>query len=108
MNSGSLNQLINIRSYTANSRSTDGQVINTVTTVLADIWCNVRPISAREFARMDNRYAEADTLFTLRYTSVITETMRVILGSDEYDIKGPPIDVDYKHEELQIAGRKII
>lgn len=107
INAGRLDRLINIRQPVSTARSTDGEPIQTWTTVLENIWCDVRPITAREFFRSDNRYAEADTMFTLRYTSVINSTMRVILDSNEYWIESV-IDVSYEHRELQILGKRIV
>ena len=106
MNAGRLNRPISIRQTVSTARSTDGEPIKSVSTVLTDIWADVRPISAREFFRADNRYADVDTLFTLRYTSVITQTMTVAYNGSEYDIKSV-IDVNDRHTELQVLGKKI-
>lgn len=106
MNAGRLDRLISIRQTVSTARSTDGEPLKTISTVLTDIWANVRPISAREFFKADNRYYDADTLFTLRYTSVITQLMTVAFSGTEYDIKSL-IDVDDRHKELQIFGKKI-
>lgn len=109
MNAGRMDRLISIRqNVVSTSRSTDGQPLKTESTILANIWAEKRPLSMKElFSPGDRRrFMEADTQFTIRYTTVaINQLMFVYSDGGSYDIESV-IDVGDRHIDIQILAKK--
>lgn len=55
---------------------------------LATVWAAVTPVSGREPFAAQQRYAEVDTVFSIRYRSdlAITPLHRLLLGTQVYSI----------------------
>lgn len=107
INAGRMNRLINIRlNVTATSRSTDGAVVYTETTIHAGRWAEKRPVNGKEFWAMNERYSEAAVAFTMRYSSQVTVKCFINSESEDYDIKNI-IDPYDRHEDLIIVAEKI-
>ncbi len=88
------------------ARSTDGEPIFTYSTILKNIWASVETVTAHEAWRNDYRWAIADKLFNIRYTTIsITPDMIINYSSENYQIQNI-IDIGEKHHEFEIIGRK--
>lgn len=106
MDAGGIDRLISITKTTSTSRSDDGAPILTVSTLSSNVWARVRPLTGRE-PYIDNAlFFEADTEFTIRYTTLISEQCRIIYESDSYDVK-KIIDFAARHIELHIVGQRV-
>ena len=51
---------------------------------------------------------ENDVIFTIRYRSDIRAGMRVIEGSETFEIKVPPVDLDGRRRFLEIRVRQVL
>ena len=106
MNCGKLNRLISITKKISTARSTDGAPIMTVSTLSSNVWAEVRPVTGRETYVNNAIQYEADTLFTMRYSTVVDELCQIKYNGYYYDIKNiiNPFD---NNKELQILGKLI-
>lgn len=106
IDAGLLDRQINIRLNSIGAtRSTDGGFINTLTTLHADRWANIKPITGREFWAGDGRYSQEDIAFTIRYSSQVTVKHHINYASRDFDIK-EIIPINHNHE-LVMVGRLI-
>lgn len=106
MRAGRLNRQISIHSYSATSRSTSGEPIETESTVLKDVWARVDPKTGDENYRQRARWETVETDFYIRYTTVsITPSMSLEYLSNDYDIKAV-INVGEKDREYQIITER--
>lgn len=87
MRAGKLDRRIVIESFTT-SQNGYGELIKSWST-LATVWAEVNPKSGREFFASNQRIAEFETVFRIRYRSDITinEKYRISYGGKYYDIK---------------------
>jgi len=110
LRSGALNRLIDIRSPSTWTRSTDGQPIMTWSTIATGVWADRIPLTAREMFRADVRWEEVRTKFVIRHTTVaITPQCRLIDLADssaEYDIK-EIIDIDDQQKAYELLVSKV-
>ena len=106
MNSGRLDRIISIVKTTSTARSTDGAPIMTISTLSSNVWAEVKPITGRENFINDAKYYEADTMFTMRYTTVVTELCQIKYNSNFYNIN-KFINFYDRNRELQILGKMV-
>lgn len=109
MNAGRIDRLINIREQSiSTARSTDGASIITFATVSSNRWAEVVPKTAEEYFTSDKRFYDADIIYSLRHTTLITETCQIYdtYSSLVYDIK-EFIDKYDRHRELIVLGKII-
>lgn len=107
MNAGKLNNLINVLLPQSTSRSTDGGKIFTYTTAIENLWAEVKPLEAKEIFLQNQTYSDVDMQFITRFTTKINNPNQLIsCDGTIYEIQGI-IDIDYKHDALQILGRKL-
>ncbi len=71
----------------------------------ADWRCEIEPLSGREFFAGAALDREVNTRLSGRYIPGVTAEMRVVHGSDIYDIK-VPINVRMRGRELEIMAVK--
>lgn len=84
--------------------TTDGMGGATVTwTVVAHAWANIAPGAGREFWSIQHAQPTASHLITLRYRTDVIAGMRVVAGTAAYRVIAPPMDVEHRHEYLQLT-----
>jgi head-tail adaptor len=86
---GAMDQLISIRQYTRVADATGGW-IDTASYLAENIWAKIEYTSlSNEGTRGEDQQIVAWNVvkFTFRDFWTITETMRIVFDSDEYDIK---------------------
>lgn len=106
MQSGRLRNRISIISPLTTARSTDGAPIVTYSTLLSDVWCEVQNVTARENFKNDMRWAVTDKIFRIRYsTQAIGPKCKIVYNSENYDVQSV-VDIQERHKELEIVGRK--
>lgn len=82
-----LRHRVDIEEFTT-VQDSDGAVEETWVAVLSDQPAEIVPLSGREFIAAQSVQAGVTTRITLRYNAeAITEAMRIIHGSDTYNIK---------------------
>lgn len=84
MRSGRLSERITIQQKSV-TRDTVGAEVITWSTV-ATVWAAVEPLRGREFVAIRQTTTDITTRFLIRYRSGITAAMRILLGSQAYNI----------------------
>jgi len=106
MNAGRMNRTVSIVKPVSTARSADGAPVITISTLASNVWAEVKPITGRETFINNAQLYEADTVFTMRYTTALTELCQIKFDNNFYDIK-KYIDFVDKHRTLEILGRLI-
>lgn len=70
-------------------------------------WATVKPFKASEYNFVGKLKPEVTHRFYVRYREDITADMRLRFGKHVFNIVGPPIDINNKHELLEIQGEEI-
>ena len=83
---GKMDRLITIETFTE-AQDNFGEPIKTWTT-LATVWAEVVPTRGTERFVAAQTHAERTTTFRIRYRDDVTEEMRIVWESAEYDISG--------------------
>ena len=94
---GRMRRKITIESDTP-TQNTYGEPIESWSTY-ATVWASVEPLNGREYFNSQQTAAEISTRFRIRYKSGITPDMRVVLDSNNYDIRSI-INVNEHNKEL--------
>ena len=87
-NAGKLSERITFQSYTLASDGAGGQVktwANLATT--PTVWAHVKSRAGQERFDEDRDTASAITEFTIRNRSDVDETMRIVWGGENYNIR---------------------
>ncbi|MBI9080836.1 MAG: phage head closure protein [Pseudodesulfovibrio sp.] len=71
--------------------------------VRAAIW----PISGKEAVSNLRDEGTITHRIHVRYVAGVTSNMRIQFGDRQFEIKGPPIDFEERHRELQIMATEI-
>lgn len=71
----------------AESRDSDGGVITTWAALHSKVPAEIVPLSGREFVAAQAAQAGVNARMTIRYVAGITTKMRVVHGSDIYNIE---------------------
>jgi len=103
MDISQLDQRITLQSRVdaENSRGENAYTFANLATV-PEMWANARPLRGREFFAAAQVQSELTAVFTIRYRSDVTETMRVLWNGVPYDIASPPINVNGANEWLEL------
>jgi len=89
MNAGSLDRRIKIEQPKQEQDSRTGQLKTPTWLPFAEVWARRSPAMGGERFLADQRIAEADTIFRVRYLRGVLPTMRVVDADGRaYDIKG--------------------
>jgi SPP1 family predicted phage head-tail adaptor len=105
MNAGKLKKLITIQQQSATQDEYGAQII-TWSSFGVDRWADVEPLQGREYFAGHQMQSKIDTRFILRYTSGITQKMRILHNSLAYDIYSI-INVGERNRELHILCSRI-
>lgn len=71
------------------------------------IWADVRPYKSSEIAFMGKIKPEVTHRIYVRYRTDITADMRILYHGRTFEISGPPIDLDERHELLEIQCQEV-
>lgn len=71
------------------------------------VWAEAKPIAGREYFTAAAVQAQHQVRFTMRYRKDITPDMRLRYDEQDYEIKGPPIDLGGRGTWLQVMGEVI-
>jgi SPP1 family predicted phage head-tail adaptor len=71
-------------------------------------WAMVKTIQGREFFQAAAVHAESTVRFVVRYTTGITNDMRVVYKGRIFEIAAPPINDDELNKTLTIIGKEIV
>jgi len=105
MNAGELRRRVTIQAKVA-SRDTFGA--ETVSWApIATVWAAVEPMLGREFVEARQLTAELTTRIRVRYRSGITPLMRVVHGSETYEVVSVQ-HVRSERRELVLMCREIL
>ena len=102
MRSGLLRHDIIIQAKTETQSSTTGEISETWTTFAA-AKASIEPLSVREFVSAQAVQSGVAARIVIRYIDGITAAMRVIHGSDVYNIQGILADKKSGKEYLTLA-----
>lgn len=83
---GELDQRIDIKRMVKVPDSMGGNDF-TLTDVVANLWCKVRPMSGKEVERFQKLNPEFTNLFVVRYRNDLLEDDRVLWNGKEYNIR---------------------
>jgi SPP1 family predicted phage head-tail adaptor len=81
-----LRHRIDIQEFTT-IQDSDGAVSETWADVVYDEPAEIVPLSGREFIAAATNQGSVTTRITIRYRSGLTEAMRIVHGTDYYNIK---------------------
>lgn len=71
------------------------------------VWATVKPIKSTEYKFIEKLAPEVTHRIYIRYSPGITADMRIIYHGRTMDISGPPVDVDERHEILEIQAEEV-
>lgn len=86
MRIGRLDRKITIQQTTESRTATGGVSDSWATISGGEVWAEKRDLRGYEFFNARQVNVEADTMFTIRYLSTVTEKMRIVCDSVNYDI----------------------
>ena len=102
MRAGRLRRFITIQHKVTGSPAQDslGQPNETWATY-AQAYAGVEPLRGTEFFEAAQRQVQVDTRVIIRYHAGVTDQMRVVDGTDIYNIQAV-IDTESRHVEMQL------
>lgn len=71
------------------------------------VWATVKPYKSSESGFMSKLKPEVSHRIYVRYRGDITADMRIWYHGRVFEIAGPPIDVDERHELLEIQCEEV-
>lgn len=71
------------------------------------VWATVKPYKSSEYSFMGKLKPEVSHRIYVRYRTDITAEMRILYHGRTFEISGPPIDIDEKHELLEIQCEEV-
>lgn len=100
MRAGRLRHRITIQTQTQVQDST-GSIVLTWSE-FATVWASIEPISGREFFSAAQVQSTVSTRIRIRNLPGVTETMRILHGTDYYDIQAVLTDAKSGLHEMQL------
>lgn len=105
MKIGRMRYRITIQSPPA-TKNTFGEMTGSWTT-FATVWASKEPLLGNEYFAAESAQSKVEVKFRIRYRSGVTNTMRVVEGSDTYDILSV-VDVMGLKREMLIYAKKVV
>jgi len=102
MRAGELRQIISIQSKTLATDDYGGPV-ETWADFAAGVRAKAQPLSGRELIAAQAAQSETEMKFITRYISGVTQSMRIVMGSNHYNITAV-IDVDSMGREMHLMA----
>ena len=106
VNPGDLRHRILILQKVATTTDSDGYPIETWKPFFP-AWAKVEPVAGREYFQAAAVQAQRQVRFTIRCRRGITAAMRLRWDGQDYEIKGPPIDLGGQRKWLEIVGEAV-
>lgn len=103
MQSGKLNQRIELQSLTATA-DTFGEPIK-IWATYSTVWAAVNPLSGRELLYAQQVSSESNIRILIRYNTTITVKDRIKYGTRYFDINAI-IDKDMKNEQMELMCKE--
>jgi len=92
-----LRHRVDIKNFSTTQDSTTGAVTDTWANFKTSVPAEIYPLSGREFIASQSTQAGVNTKITVRYQAGIEPRMRVVHGSDIYNIKAVLPDPSLRH-----------
>lgn len=71
------------------------------------VWATVKPYKSSEYNFMGKLKPEVSHRVYVRFRNDITANMRIRYHGRIFEIAGPPIDIDERHELLEIQATEV-
>lgn len=71
------------------------------------VWATVKPYKASEYNFMGKLKPEVTHRFYVRYRTDIMPEMRIRYHGRIFEISGPPLDMEERHEMLEIQAEEV-
>ncbi|WP_342432612.1 phage head closure protein [Neobacillus sp. FSL H8-0543] len=71
-------------------------------------WAMIKTVQGREFIQAATVHAESTVRFVIRYTTGITNDMRILYKGRTFEISAPPINDDELNKTLTIIGKEVV
>jgi SPP1 family predicted phage head-tail adaptor len=71
------------------------------------LWAAKEPLLGREYFAAEAAQSKVEVKFRTRYTPGVESSMRIQHGADQYEILGPPVDVQGLKRELLLYAKKV-
>ncbi|QDP49539.1 MAG: putative head completion protein [Prokaryotic dsDNA virus sp.] len=98
-NIGKLKFLVELQSATTTSDGAGG--VTEAYSKIADIWCDIQPISAIEEYRQGKLKEKVTHKLIMRYRSDINTSYKIVYGSREFNIRGI-LDLGNRNRFLEV------
>ena len=72
------------------------------------VWAMIKTLQGREFIQAMAVQGERTVRFVIRYTTGITNDMKILYDGREFDIIAPPINDDEMNKTLTIMAREVV
>lgn len=72
------------------------------------VWAMIKTLQGREFIQAMAVQGETTTRFVIRYTTGITNDMKILYDGRTFDIIAPPINDDEMNKTLTIMAREVV
>lgn len=109
MNAGDLSRKITIQQLTTTTN--ENGFPEETWADFATVWDNKRGLTGREYYQAAAVQSESDVVYTIRYSNTtiqITSAMRIIDGTQTYEIKAPSIDKNGHKRWLEIRASEVV
>ena len=106
MRAGGLNKQISIYALASTQSTVSGEILNSYTTWLDNVWAGYERLSGSEEYIGEERQLVETARFKIRYSTGINQTKRIVYNSRNYEI----LDVENvgdRNKELLITARYI-
>lgn len=71
------------------------------------VWATVKPFKSSESSFMGKLKPEVTHRIYVRYNQYVTADMRILYHGHTFEIAGPPINIDERHEMLEIQATEV-
>ena len=71
-------------------------------------WAMIKTLQGREFIQAAAVQAESTVRFVIRFTTGITNDIRIVYKGRVFEIVAPPINDDEQNKTLTIIGKEIV
>lgn len=71
------------------------------------LWATVKPMKSTEYKFIEKLAPEVTHRIYIRYLPGVTADMRIIYHGRTLNISSPPVDIDERHEILEIQAEEV-
>lgn len=106
MNPAQFNRRITIQSFTE-TENEQGDIIK-IWSDFKTVWSMIKTVQGREYLQAAAVQGENTVRFIIRYTTGITNDMRILYKGRTFSIVAPPINDDELNKTLTIIGKEVV